>query len=160
MRRAGIEAEAEAAFVGPLIKVNVRSHQESLSVMGRFERRAPMRLFGAPDLLRAQIVNVIGFVRRTRRYPGPVRLAYQTLWRGQSNAVRILTEISSPHEPAMSPAEVASVLAELHQEHPAGWHFRGGYEERRLRIFAAIGPFVSRANGSADQPTLDLFGTA
>jgi hypothetical protein len=57
----------------------------------------------------------------------------------------------------MTPAEIALLLAELHQDQPVGWSFRGSYEERRLRIFAAIGRFRSSATETINQPSLDLF---
>jgi hypothetical protein len=41
MRRVGAAAEEEATFAGPLVKVNVRSHQESLAVMGASSAELP-----------------------------------------------------------------------------------------------------------------------
>ncbi len=157
MREVGSSAEAASTYLGPLIRVSVRSHQEPLAIMGGFEPRPPQDLLGSPAVLKADLTAIVGAIRRRVSTPAPFRLAYQVMFRqgvlgGPSGPV-IFMELSVPADPPDNVNEArVGLLTELVQlTNPTAWGYEGGYEDNRLRVYARVGPFARvRRDGQSE----------
>ena len=160
MRGVGSAAEVASTYLGPLVRVIVRSHQESLAVMGGFEPRPPQDLLGSVAVLEADMSAIFESIRRRISTPASFRLAHQVIVRqgvlGGASGPVIFMELSVPAEPPVDMDEArVGVLAELAQlTNPTAWSFEGGYEEKRLRIYARVGPFARVRRVGQGEPVL------
>jgi hypothetical protein len=139
---AALSEETSEAF-GPVIRVNVRPHQQSLAIMGGFAEEPPDELVGDVPALVEGLTSALAAVRRTLTGPQECRLAYQVLPDGLADQLSsfLFFEISAPLGYLQNTNDVEQVEQEvLRGLDPSAWQIRTHYDGRRLRLFGKVGP--------------------